>query len=89
MRKGIGFYLDSILFDLTPNSSQFYLIISYLMLLNFQFLFPFSKILYSFRDFPWVQWLRIYAPTQGGTGFIPSWGTKVLHAVQYGQKNKK
>lgn len=36
-----------------------------------------------------VQWLRIHAFTTGGTGSTPGWGTKILCAVQNGQKNKK
>ena len=27
-------------------------------------------------------------PLQGGSGSIPGWGTKILHATQHGQKNK-
>ena len=26
-----------------------------------------------------VQWLRLGAPSAGGTGSIPGWGTKILH----------
>ena len=33
-----------------------------------------------------VQWLRQWAPTTRGLGLIPSWGTKILHATQHGQK---
>ena len=29
-----------------------------------------------------VQWLRLRASTAGGTGPIPDWGTKILHAAQ-------
>ena len=29
------------------------------------------------------------ASTLRGTGLIPSWGTKILHAVQHGQGRKK
>ena len=38
-----------------------------------------------------VQWLRLRVPTVGGMGLIPGQGTKILHAVQHGQKtyNKK
>ena len=36
-----------------------------------------------------VQWLRIRAPTAGGTGSIPGWGPKIPHAKQCGQKEKK
>ena len=28
-----------------------------------------------------VQWLRLSASTAGGTGSIPGWETKILHAV--------
>ena len=33
-----------------------------------------------------VQWLRLPASTAGGTGSIPGWGTKILHAARRGQK---
>ena len=36
-----------------------------------------------------VQWLGLLASTAGGMGSIPGWGTKVLHAAQCSQKNKK
>ena len=36
-----------------------------------------------------VQCLRLSASTAGGTGLIPGWGTKILHALQRGQKKKK
>ena len=36
-----------------------------------------------------VQWLRLHAPTAGGTGSIPGRGTKTPHAAQYGQKKKE
>ena len=36
-----------------------------------------------------VQWLRLRAPTAGGMGSIPGWGTKILHAACCGQKKKK
>ena len=35
-----------------------------------------------------VQWLELPASTAGGTGLIPGQGTKILHAVQHGQKKK-
>ena len=35
-----------------------------------------------------VQWLRRRASTAGGEGLSPGQGTKILHAVQHGQKNK-
>ena len=34
------------------------------------------------------QWLRLRAPTAGGLGSIPGQGTKIPHAVWFGQKNK-
>ena len=36
-----------------------------------------------------VQWLRVHASTAGGAGSIPGWGTKILCAVQNGQKKNK
>ena len=36
-----------------------------------------------------VQWLRLHASNTGGTGLIPGWGTKILHASQFSQKKKK
>ena len=36
-----------------------------------------------------VQWLELRAFTGEGTGSIPDWGTKILHAVGCGQKKKK
>ena len=36
-----------------------------------------------------VQWLRLCASTAGGTGSIPGWRTKILHATKGGQKIKK
>ena len=39
-----------------------------------------------------VQWLGHYASTPegtGGTGSLPGWGTKILHATQCGEKKKK
>ena len=36
-----------------------------------------------------VQQLRLQASTAGGTGSIPGWGIKILHASQHGQNNKK
>ena len=35
-----------------------------------------------------VQWLRLHASIAGGMGSIPGGGTKILHAVQPGQKKK-
>ena len=31
-----------------------------------------------------IQWLRHCASTAGGTGLIPGWGTKILHAAHVG-----
>ena len=36
-----------------------------------------------------VQWIRLCATIAGGTGLIPGWGTKILHAARYNQKKKK
>ena len=36
-----------------------------------------------------VHWLRLCAPTAGGTGSIPGRGTKILHAAQRGQTKIK
>ena len=36
-----------------------------------------------------VQCLRLHASTAGGAGLIPGRGTKIPHAAQSGQKNKK
>ena len=36
-----------------------------------------------------VQWLRFCASTAEGAGLIPSWGTKIPHAVHHSQKRKK
>ena len=36
-----------------------------------------------------VQWLRLHAAPAEGTGSIPGWGTKILHATRLGQRNKK
>ena len=33
-----------------------------------------------------VQWLRFCAASAGGTGLIPGWGTKILHAARHGKK---
>ena len=33
-----------------------------------------------------VEWLRCHTSTAGGMGLIPSWGTKIPHVVQSGQK---
>ena len=35
-----------------------------------------------------VQWLRLYVSNAGGSGLIPGWGTKILHAAWCSQKNK-
>ena len=34
-----------------------------------------------------VQWLR--TPKAGGMGFIPGWGTKILHATRHGTHLKE
>ena len=36
-----------------------------------------------------VQWLGLCASTAGGVGSIPGQGTKILKAMQHGQKKKK
>ena len=36
-----------------------------------------------------VQWLRLCTSIAGGTSLILGWGTKILHAMQCGQKKKK
>ena len=41
------------------------------------------------RDFPGSQWSRHHASPAAGTGSIPSWGTKILHAAQGGQKTEE
>ena len=33
-----------------------------------------------------VQWLRLCISTSGDTGLTPGWGTKILKALQHGQK---
>ena len=43
---------------------------------------------HTLRTFLAVQWLRLSASTAGGTGLIPSWGTKILHPMQ-GEKKKE
>ena len=35
-----------------------------------------------------IQWLRLHAPSAGGTGLIPDQGTKIPHAAQRGQKKR-
>ena len=35
----------------------------------------------SNRDFPSGPWLGLHADTAGGTGLIPSWGTKIPYAA--------
>ena len=37
---------------------------------------------------PAVQWLRLCTSTAGGTGSIPGWGTKILHAARCGCNKK-
>ena len=36
-----------------------------------------------------VQWLGLWASTAEDTGWIPGWGTKILHAARCGKKKKK
>ena len=36
-----------------------------------------------------VQWVRLCAPTAGGTGSVPGGGTKIPHVTQLGQKKKR
>ena len=36
-----------------------------------------------------VQWLRLCTSNAGAMGLIPSWGAKILHAMQYGQNKNK
>ena len=36
-----------------------------------------------------VQWLGHQASSAGSTDLIPDWGTKILHAMQHGQKTGK
>ena len=36
-----------------------------------------------------VQWLRLHAPTAGGTGSNPGWGTKISHMPKKRKKKKK
>ena len=35
-----------------------------------------------------VQWLRLCTSNEGNAGLIPDRGTKIPHAVWFGQKNK-
>ena len=41
-----------------------------------------------FGTSPAVQWLRLHAPSAGGTRVIPDQGTKIPHAAQHSQKKK-
>ena len=36
-----------------------------------------------------VQWCRLCAPNAGGSGLIPSWETKILHAAWRSKKKKQ
>ena len=36
-----------------------------------------------------VRWLKLHTSTAATMGSIPSWGTKILHAMQCSQKKKK
>ena len=40
------------------------------------------------RDFPDGPVLGLCAPNSGGTGLVPTQGTKIPHAAQHHQKNK-
>ena len=35
-----------------------------------------------------IQWLRLFAVNAGGTGLIPGWATKILHATYHSLKKK-
>ena len=55
---------------------------------------PFTRYRYRFEEVALgislvVQWLRLHASTAEGLGSIPGQGTKIPHAVWYGQKKKK
>ena len=47
------------------------------------------KLRHGQRDFPVVQGLRLQASIVRGRGSVSGWGTKILHALRRGQKNKK
>ena len=59
------------------------------------FLWSLGKQILSGLKYNWfgtplaVQWLRHHASTAGGTGSIPGWGTKILHATGSRPKKKK
>ena len=38
---------------------------------------------------PEVQWLKLHTSTARSMGLIPSWGTKILHAMQQAEKKKR
>ena len=40
------------------------------------------------ENFLAVQWLALHASTAGGTVWLSHQGTKILHAVWHGKKNK-
>ena len=40
------------------------------------------------RDFLGGPVVKLSFYCRGGTGSIPGWGTKILHATRHGQKNK-
>ena len=42
----------------------------------------------EYREFPGVQWLKLWASSAGGVGLIPGLGTKILHATLHCQKIK-
>ena len=43
----------------------------------------------TFGTFLVVQWLRLHASNAGGTGSIPSWGTKIPHVMRPKDKERK
>lgn len=51
------------------------------------------EIIHVKTDHSWtslaVQWLRFHSSTARDMGCIPGWGTKISHAAQQSQKNKK
>ena len=42
-----------------------------------------------FGTFLAIQWLRLWTSTSGATGLIPGQGTKILHAMQCGKKERQ
>ena len=41
------------------------------------------------RDFPVVQWLRLYVSLAGGMHLIPGWGTNIPHTPGAAKREKK